>query len=174
MTLLSRIFGKRPDERDALRPLWHGVIETAREKRWYADLGVADSVPGRFDMITLVCALVMLRLEREESQGHASARLTELFVEDMDAQLRQSGVGDPTVGKHVRKLVTTLGGRIGALREAVPRGEAALAPVLERNVTMREGAAIEPLARAIESLAHCIGAAAMDDLLNGKIGSAAP
>ncbi len=168
MSLLSRIFGKRPDEREALRPLWQCVVQVARAKGWYASLGVADSTEGRFDMVSMVLAAVLLRMEREPDLAESQARLTELFVEDMDGQLRQSGIGDPTVGKHVRKLVTTLGGRLGALRDALPEGPAALIPVLERNVTVRDGAGLEALASAMTDLVAALGATATDALLAGQ------
>ena len=103
MSFLSRLLGKHSDERKALSPLWQRVIELARAKAWYARLGVADSMEGRFDMVSLVLAAVLLRMEREPALAEAQARLTELFVDDMEGQLRQSGIGDPTVGKHVRK-----------------------------------------------------------------------
>ncbi len=168
MSLLSRLLGKRPDEREALRPLWKQVIELARAKGWYASLGVADTMEGRFDMVSIVLAAVLLRMEREPALGEAQARLTELFVEDMDGQLRQSGIGDPTVGKHVRKLVTTLGGRLGAMREAMGQGAAALVPVLERNVTMWPSAELAPLADAVMALGVAIGATPTDALLSGQ------
>ncbi len=139
MSILSRLLGKRDDDRAALRPLWHRVVEIAREPQWYVECGLADSVPGRFDAITLVLALVLLRMEQDEALTQASVRLNELFVEDMEGQLRQSGVGDLVVGKHVGKLMGALGGRLGAIREALPLGEAALAEVVSRNATMVEG-----------------------------------
>jgi len=169
MSFLSRLLGKRPDEREALRPLWQRVVELARAKDWYARLGVADSKEGRFDMVSLVLAAVLLRMEKEPALAQAQARLTELFVEDMDGQLRQSGIGDPTVGKHVRKLVTTLGGRLGALRDAMPQGAAALAPVLERNLTVRPGAELDPIADALAALVEAIGGASSESLLAGEI-----
>jgi cytochrome b pre-mRNA-processing protein 3 len=86
----------------------------------------------------------------------------------MDGQLRQSGIGDPTVGKHVRKLVTTLGGRLGALREAMPQGAAALIPVLERNVTLRDGADLAPFADAMARLVEAVGETSADALLAGQ------
>ena len=86
MKLLSRIFGRTGDPREELRPLWHRVVEIAREPQWYAHAGIADSVRGRFDTITLVLALVLLRMEREEELRVPAVLLTELFVEDMDDQ----------------------------------------------------------------------------------------
>jgi len=169
MSFLSRIFGKRPYEREALRPLWHSVVAMARAKGWYASLGVADSKEGRFDMVSLVLAAVLLRMEREPEMAQSQALLTELFVEDMDGQLRQDGIGDPTVGKHVRKLVTTLGGRLGALREALPGGTDALVPMLERNVTVLPGTDLSALAQGVAAMAASADNLSRDDLLAGRI-----
>lgn len=171
MTVLSRLLGKRPDSRDALRPLWHRVVEIAREKRWYAELGVADTVPGRFDAVTLVMALVMLRMERDKDGNRAmveaAARLTELFVDDMDGQLRQSGVGDLVVGKRMGRLVSVLGGRIGALRDALPTGPFGMTAVLERNVTLTDKADSVALANAVLTLHRRIEAASDAELMAG-------
>jgi cytochrome b pre-mRNA-processing protein 3 len=169
MTLLDRLFRPSPDPRDALRPLWDAVIAAAREPAWYAEAGVADSVEGRFDMVVLVLAAVLLRLERG-GEGLAGARLTEWFVEDMDGQLRQSGVGDLVVGKHVGKLMATLGGRIGALREALPAGGAALAQAIERNTTLVPAAGPEAVAERIARLHARLEAMPMPELLAGRLG----
>ena len=148
-----------------MRPLWHRIVAIAREPRWYAELGVADTVAGRFDAVTLVFSLVLLRMEREESLIEPSVRLTELFVEDMDGQLRQNGIGDLVVGKHIGRLMSVLGGRLGALREALPQGEPALAPVIARNVTLIEGADPAKVAREAAALAKRFDGLAADDLL---------
>ena len=170
MALLDRLFRRRPtDDHAEVRPLWFATVAAARDPLWYRELGVADTVEGRFDMITLVLALVLLRLEREPDQAERSVRLTELFVEDMDAQLRQSGVGDLVVGKHVGKLMATLGGRLGALREAVPVGAEAVAPVLERNVSLLDGAASQPLAEALLKLHAVWATRAVGALLAGEL-----
>ena len=169
MSLLSRIFGKRADDRENVRPLWHRVVEIAREKPWYADCGVADTVPGRFDAITLVLALVMLRMERSPALIAPSAKLTELFVDDMDGQLRQAGVGDLVVGKKMGKLMGALGGRLEALRTALPLGTEALQPMVERNMTLNEGADLAGLAARVKALADQLDAASDEDVLAGRI-----
>ena len=169
MSFIDRLLGRTPDAREPVRPLWHATVVAARDPLWYRELGVADTVEGRFDMITLALALVMLRLEREPDQGDAVVRLTELFVEDMDAQLRQSGVGDLVVGKHVGKLMATLGGRLGALREALPLGVSAVAAIVERNVSLLEGAGAEPLAAALIKLHAAWAEIPLDALLAGRL-----
>ena len=111
MSFLSRLLRRKDDDRAAYRPLWHRTVELARDPRWYAEGGVADTVGGRFDAITLTLCAVLLRMEREPALVEPSVRLTELFVDDMDGQLRESGVGDLVVGKHMGRLMSVLGGR---------------------------------------------------------------
>jgi cytochrome b pre-mRNA-processing protein 3 len=169
VSLLSRLLGKSTDPRADVRPLWHRVVEIAREKAWYAEYGVADTVAGRFDAVTLVLALVMLRMERDRTLIEPSVHLTELFVDDMDGQLRQSGVGDLVVGKRMGKLMSVLGGRIGALREALPQDDAALAEVLVRNVTLIEDADRLALAAQVRALSRQLDAVSDHDLMNASI-----
>lgn len=169
ITLLSRLFGKKADDRAVVRPLWHRIVGIAREREWYADCGVADTVPGRFDAITMVLALVLLRMEREPALAEPAARLTELFVDDMDGQMRQSGVGDLVVGKKIGTLMRVLGGRLGALRETLPLGGEALAGAVTRNVTLLDGVGPDKVvARLLELHA---GLAALPDaaLLRAEI-----
>ncbi|MBS0255889.1 MAG: hypothetical protein JSS36_11965 [Proteobacteria bacterium] len=143
------------DDHAGVRGLWHAVVARARDPEWYARLGLADTVAGRFDAITLVLALVLLRMETSEPLIAPSVRLTELFVTDMDGQLRESGVGDLVVGKHIGKLMSVLGGRLGALREALADAAdpALLEAAIERNMTLIEGASPAALAGAARMLA---------------------
>lgn len=171
MSFLSRLLTRRDEGRDALRPLWHRSVAIAREQHWYATGGIADTVPGRFDAITLVLALILLRMEREEPLIDPSIRLTELFVDDMDGQLRESGVGDLVVGKKVGRLMSVLGGRLGAIRDALPQGEQALAEVVARNVSMTEGGSTARVAQAMIALAARLDATSGTALLAGEIAS---
>lgn len=169
MKLLSRLL-RSADPREQLRPLWHRVVEITREKRWYAEMGVADTLEGRFDMISAVLALVLLRMEREEKLIEPSVFLTELFVEDMDGQLRESGVGDLVVGKHIGRLVSSLGGRLGAFRTALAQDDAAaLADAVARNVNLIEGADPRAAATGLRALARKLAEVPGEQLLRADI-----
>ncbi|MEM9501514.1 MAG: ubiquinol-cytochrome C chaperone family protein [Pseudomonadota bacterium] len=138
MSFLSRLLGTEPDPRETIRPLWHRVVELAREPSYYSDCGVADSVGGRFDLITAILCTVMVRVEASDMRAE-SALLAELFVEDMDGQLRELGVNDVVVGKRIGKLMSVLGGRLGAYRRALnDKDRAKLTAAVERNVTFAE------------------------------------
>jgi cytochrome b pre-mRNA-processing protein 3 len=169
MALLSRLFRSKPDPREALRPLWHRVVEISREPQWYSDCGVADTVAGRFDMITAVLSLVLLRLEREGDRGPECALLAELFVEDMDGQLRESGVGDIVVGKHIGKLMASLGGRLGAYRAGLAEGNASLEDAVTRNVTLTAESVPDALAARLRALADGLSERQTKDILAGRI-----
>ena len=174
MSLLTRLLGPRQDDHAAIRPLWHRVVALARERAWYAPGGIADSVAGRFDAITLVLALVLLRLEAPAVGGSdlalPSVRLTELFVTDMDGQLRESGVGDLMVGKKIGRLMSVLGGRLGAYRAAlVMRDEAMLIAAIGRNVALNPGAEAAAVARMARDLANRLAALTDEAVLAGDI-----
>jgi cytochrome b pre-mRNA-processing protein 3 len=147
MKLLARLFSGGRDPREAMRPLWH-----------------------RVDMITAVLALVLLRMEREPELVEDSVFLTELFVEDMDGQLRERGVGDVVMGKHVGRLVSAMGGRLGAYREALaqPRDDA-LAAAVARNVSLTAGGDGAGIAAGLRALAERLATTDRERLLGGEI-----
>lgn len=170
MSLLNRLLGHPDPGQEQVRPLWHKVVELARDPDWYATGGIADTVPGRFDAITLVVALVMLRMEGHDSLRTPSARLTELFVSDMDGQLRQSGVGDLAMAKRMGKLMSVLAGRLEALRSAFAQpDDAELIAVIERNVSLAESADVPAIAAKMRSLAANLAALDDQELLSGRI-----
>ncbi len=157
----ARLFGKRDD---GLGSLYAAVVAEARLPRWYADYGVPDTVDGRFDMVSLVLSLVLLRLEREHREIE-SVRLTEAFIADMDGQIREIGFGDLVVGKQVGGILAVLGGRLGAYRAGFN--------VETLGRTLWRGASPDNAERAlaeIEALQQRIDAVPLDALLAGALG----
>ena len=116
-------------------PLYRAIVAIGRDPAWYRAGQVPDTIDGRFDVIAAAMTLVLLRLEREEDREARAATtlLTELFVDDMDGSLRQIGIGDLVVGKHMGRMMGALGGRLGAFREALG-DEAAFRGAVRRNV----------------------------------------
>lgn len=169
MSFLSRLLKPAPPP---LSDLWGWITRTARDTGWYLDHGVADTVDGRFDMVALVTALVLLRLEAEGLVGE-TAILTERFVEDMDGSLRDIGIGDMVIGKHMGRVIGAMGGRLGAYRAALAQGapEGALADALARNVYRAappEGAP-DGLAASVRRLKAALDAVPAGDLLAGRL-----
>lgn len=145
MSILTKFFRKGQDGAH-LQPLYRAVVAAGRQPGWYVEGQVADTLDGRFDMVAAMLSLSLLRLEAEGGTYAAeSAMLTEIFIDDMDGQLREIGVGDVVVGKHIGRMMSALGGRLGAYRDAFD-GRETLETVLERN--LYRGVSPDPAALA--------------------------
>lgn len=169
LSILTRLLRQRGDDRAFVRPLWQRIVAVARDPRWYAEDAIADTVAGRFDAITLVLAVVLIRLERDPATREASARLTELFVTDMDGQLRESGIGDLVVGKHVGRLIGVLGGRLGSYRDALAAADPErLVEAVGRNVTLLAGASPAAVTARALALATALAASSTEQVLAGE------
>lgn len=117
MKSLLRLFRAEPN---LAKPLYEQVVAKARAPHWYLEGQAPDTMEGRFAVLATLLALTDLRLESGGAEARqASVALTECYVHDMDAQLRQDGVGDPVMGKKVGSLVGALGGRVGAWRRVI-------------------------------------------------------
>jgi len=112
-SLMAMLRPKGPDA----GALYGAVIAEARKPSWYREGKVPDSLDGRFAVLSTLTALTILRLEDggEDSVRHSVA-LTESFIADMDAQMRQEGFGDPSIGKQVRSMVGALAVRVDLWR----------------------------------------------------------
>ena len=171
MSLLDRLFGEAR-QRAALDPLYRAIVAAGRDPAWYRDGAVPDTLDGRFDMIAALTALVLLRIEAEGEAGRGpSVLLTEIFIDDMDGTLRQIGIGDYVVGKHVGRMVGALGGRLGALRPAYA-GETGFEEPVRRNIFHESPPSDEALAYVAARLgrfAEALRAASLPSLLDGAL-----
>jgi len=163
-------FDRFKAKRDETAALYRAVVERARAPYWYVEGGVPDTIDGRFDMIAAVLAMVMLRLESDPAGNAAATHLAEAFVDDIDPQLREIGIGDLMVGKHVGRMMGMLGGRLGAYREGIAAGE--LKPALIRNLYRGEAPADSALAhveRELLALRAAVASLAIDRLIAGDL-----
>jgi len=170
LSLLQRLFPDKK-QRAALAPLYAAIVAEARNPFWYREGQVPDTIDGRFDMIAALTALVLLRLEAEGDAGGARAvLLTETFIDDMDASLRQIGIGDHVVGKHVGRMTGALGGRLAAFRDA--RESGSLAGAARRNIfheSPPSEAVLMLVAGRLERIALGLDAASAETLIGGSL-----
>jgi cytochrome b pre-mRNA-processing protein 3 len=166
MISLRKLFRPGADPREARRPLWNAVVATARAPHWYAQGTVPDTLDGRFDMVSLVLALVLHRIDDDPAYALAGVELTELFVSDMDGQMRQIGFGDMVVGKQIGRMVGALGGRLGVYRAA--DGSEELRAALVRNLWRGQQPSDDGLAHvmtAVAALRTALAATPVSDLV---------
>ena len=120
--MLDFLFRRLTAEPPRGAALFESVTSIARQPHWYVEGQVPDTLDGRFAILATVAAFVLLRLERS-GNDEASVALTERFIEVMESEHRELGLGDPTLGRTVRKLVGSLSRRVDLWRGATEAGE---------------------------------------------------
>lgn len=130
----------------------YGMIVTqTREPLFYRDLGVPDTVNGRFDLLLLHLWLVLRRLKSVGAGTALSQALFDHFCTDLDDNLREMGVGDQTVPKRMRAFGEAFYGRTAAYDMALTEGIEAFAEAICKNIL--NGEKIE-MAKALAAYAE--------------------
>jgi cytochrome b pre-mRNA-processing protein 3 len=171
MSLFGNLF-RRSSVATAAENLYKEAVQQARQPGFYAELGVADSVDGRFDLIAVHVFLLLHRLGQEGADGKALAQaLFDLMFSDMDFNLREMGVSDLSVGKKVKTMAKAFYGRIAAY-EAGLADEKVLGEALIRN--LYRGAAVEAtqvglMAGYVRRMADHLAGQSLVDLKEGRV-----
>jgi cytochrome b pre-mRNA-processing protein 3 len=124
----------RMPSRGTIEAIYGMIVTQAREPLFYRDLGVPDTVNGRFDLLVLHLWMVLRRLKSIEGGTGLSQTLFDRFCDDMDANLREMGVGDLTVPKRMQAFGEAFYGRAAAYDLALAAGEGPLAQALCKNI----------------------------------------
>lgn len=137
--MLGLLFGRLTAEPRRGSALYAALAAEALQPHWFVEGGVPDTLDGRFRMLATIVALAVVRLEQSGDEGDAaSAALIERFIEAMEADHREMGLGDPALGRTVRTLVAALDRRVDLWRRAVA-GEIEWSDALQQSAY--EGAA---------------------------------
>jgi cytochrome b pre-mRNA-processing protein 3 len=166
--------------REVADRLYRDLVKQARTPLFYHALGVPDTPEGRFEMVGLHVALLVRRLRAAGAPGRALAQeLFDQMCADLDESLRHIGIGELSVGKHIKRLAGNFYARLRALDQALDAApRAPLAPMLRTNV-YHGGAAPSPhqldaLARYLLAVEAALRAQANGRLLAGEVAWAAP
>jgi cytochrome b pre-mRNA-processing protein 3 len=120
---------------DTISSLYGAIVAQARRPVFYRDYAVADTINGRFDLLLLHVALVVSRLMQEAATRPAGQALFDRFCLDMDDNLREIGISDIAVPKHMKRVGEAFYGRAQAYEGALAAGDdRLLAEAIIRNV----------------------------------------
>lgn len=120
---------------DTISTLYGTIVAQARLPCFYREYGVPDTVNGRFDLLVLHLTLVLDRLAEEPQLRELGQALFDHFCTDMDRNLREMGIGDLSVPKHMQRVGEAFYGRAQAYRAGLAQdGERALREALGRNI----------------------------------------
>lgn len=163
-------FARRSRQVRAARDWHHAILRQARHTEPFERGWVADTLDGRFHMLTVVSALVLRRLREEDETGMALAdRVYRAVFSGIEHALREEGVGDSSIARKVRKRGEAYFGLARALDDALMQEDAvpALADVLARNIGTDAGASLE-LAAHTTHLADQLAELSPDQVLGAN------
>ncbi len=173
MMVFGNWFKRNKNWREEAHALYLQVVEQARTPAFYTDFGVADTVDGRFDMVTLHMFLLQHRLKHEAAPAAELAEaLMTVMASDMDRSLREMGVGDYSVGKRLKQMMGAFYGRAAAYENGLEAGGAELTMAVSRNVFREAGPASDAcrgLATYIREQADQLASQQADRLLAGEV-----
>lgn len=132
--MIFGLFRKDP-RRVLIAQLYERVATASRAPGLYGALGIPDTLEGRFEALSLHMVLILRALRGFPPPADDAARdLTDAFFRDLDASLREMGIGDTTVPKRMKTLASSFYGRARAYDPPLTAGdEATLARALGRN-----------------------------------------
>lgn len=109
----------RPRLLEQAQALHARVVEAARAPELYGDERAPDTLQGRLELVTVHAALCFLRLQEEQNGRALAQRFADVLFRELDAGLREAGVGDLTVPKKMRGIAKRFYGRLEAYRTAL-------------------------------------------------------
>ena len=124
----------RVPARSTIETIYGMIVTQAREPLFYRDLGVPDTVNGRFDLLLMHLWMVLRRLKSVDGGAELSHALFDHFCIDMDDNLREMGVGDLTVPKRMQAFGEAFYGRTAAYDLALTDRDEALAESFCKNI----------------------------------------
>ena len=128
-----KFFKNRRDNIE-VKIFYDNVVSLARNKDLYIEGGVPDTIDGRFELIILHCHLFIKRLISSGNEEiFFSQTLINYMITDFDRSLREIGVGDLSVGKKIKFMVSAYYGRANAYDRAI-KDNKTLEDVLKKNL----------------------------------------
>ncbi len=127
--------GQERQEKKMADALYANIVSAARNPNLYGTQKVPDTANGRFELIILHIFMLFRRLQDDEAKVQSIKQKTfDRFLEDMDVNLREIGVGPDGVPKRIQKMLENFYGRAAAYQKALETNDLnKIAEVIARN-----------------------------------------
>ncbi len=156
---MFKFFKDKRKRKKTAQTMYEGVVRSARQPVFYEDMAVPDTVDGRFEMISLHCYILVHRLSQsdEPDKKKLSQALFDSFFVNMERSLREMGIGDLAVPKHMKRMMQGFNGRARHYEDAIMDKDK-LKEALARNVfgtiTRPDDAILNQLADYVQKSAN--------------------
>ncbi len=121
--MFSALFKQKDSEQNEKRKIAHGLYGCAllniRDEVFYREYGVPDTLDGRFDLLLVHIFIILNQMMDEPDYKELSQELFDATFKDMDQTLREMGIGDMGVPKHMRRMMQAFNGRMHSYQYAI-------------------------------------------------------
>ncbi|MDH5723802.1 MAG: ubiquinol-cytochrome C chaperone family protein, partial [Alphaproteobacteria bacterium] len=105
--MFSSLFRKKDkgtrESEDQARELYALALGQTRNPYFYLEMNVPDNFDGRFDFLLLNIFIILYKYYDHENYKEISQHLFDIAFKDLDLSLREMGVGDMGIPKHMRR-----------------------------------------------------------------------
>ncbi len=130
---MFRLFLRADPEREIGRSLYKCVADQARLPEFYTRFAVADTIDGRFDVLTVHGFVVMEALKAcGKEGGRIGTHLATAIFESLEEALRELGSGDIGISRRIKAMADAFYGRLAAYSSA--KNESQMKDALIRNL----------------------------------------
>ncbi len=131
------------NEQEIATVLYQAALSASREEVFFKHYAVPDTFDGRFDLLLLHLFLILHPLTKGEDYESLSQSVFDTTFRNMDQTLREMGIGDMGIPKHMKRMMKAFNGRMHSYQEALFPGESehvegvvpsSVSEVLKRNL----------------------------------------
>jgi len=118
---------------EIVQNLYMTVMTMVRQPVFYTRFAVPDTTDGRYDLMCLILSLTLFRVQQIDPE--TAQALFDWSFKNTELGLREAGVGDLGVPKHMKRMLEAFYGRAAAYYEALEQqDQEGLAIIVARNL----------------------------------------
>ena len=99
-------------KRDLIDTFYQKIVDVSRNKVFYTELNVPDTLDGRYDLLALFSIILTFSLSKTGEKGFELSQILfdKIFL-DLDLSLRELGAGDTGVHIKIKNMIKSYMGR---------------------------------------------------------------
>ena len=100
--------------------IYTNIVKTSRNKTFFLEFNVDDTVEGRFDVIILHSFIIFnFFIHTDNEKSKLPQMLFDYMFLDFDSSLREMGFGDIAVNKRMKQFIKAFYGRISNYSKSI-------------------------------------------------------
>ena len=109
---LNSYISTNSENKELVDGIYQKIVTIARNKTFYENFSVPDTIDGRFDLLVLFSIIITFFLHHAGAKGKILSQILfdKIFL-DLDLSLRELGAGDAGVNIKIKNMIKSYMGR---------------------------------------------------------------